>query len=351
MALELTPRERFLRAAAARPVDHPPVWLMRQAGRCLPEYRELRKRHTFLELAQTPELAAEVTLQPIRRFDFDAAVIFSDILVIPEAMGVPYDFRDGGGIAMKKAVASLADIKRLKVDGVAERLLYVGDALRLARRELGDRTALLGFTGSPWTLACFLLEGGSSHDFTRARSLVHADPKLLDALLSRLTDAVIDYVDMQIAAGADAIQIFDTLGGLLPDAAFARASLKWMRKIARAIRKRVPVIIFSRGRQGGWRAIAEAGADVVGVDWAADLAAVAASVPRKTAVQGNLDPTLLLAPPAAVKREVRALLKSMKGRDGHILNLGHGVPPDARLDAIEALIDTAREHRATGRAR
>lgn len=342
MIRELSPRDRFLNAATCRPVDHPPIWLMRQAGRCLPEYRALRKKRSFLELVRTPELAAEVTLQPIRRFDFDAAVIFSDILVIPEAMGVPYDFRDGGGIAMKKRVASLADIKRLKVDGVAERLLYVGDALRLARRELGDRTALLGFTGSPWTLACFLLEGGSSHDFTRARSLVHADPKLLDALLSRLTDAVIDYVDMQIAAGADAIQIFDTLGGLLPDAAFERASLKWMRKIARAIRKRVPVIIFSRGRQGGWRAIAEAGADVVGVDWAANLAEVAKSLSKKTAVQGNLDPTLLLAPPAAVKRATAALLREMDGRPGHIFNLGHGVPPEARLDAIEALVNTVR---------
>jgi uroporphyrinogen decarboxylase len=345
MVPELTSRERFLRAANARPVDHPPVWLMRQAGRCLPEYRALRKRHSFLELAQTPELAAEVTLQPVRRFGFDAAIIFSDILVIPEAMGVPYDFRDGGGIAMKRVIRTRADIRKLRVEGAAERLTYVGDALRLVKRELDGKTALIGFTGSPWTLACFLLEGGSSHDFSRARALMHSDPKLLDELLSRLTAAVISYVKMQIRAGADAIQIFDTLGGLLPDSAFESASLKSMRRIIRAIGGKVPSIVFSRGRQGGWRTIAEAGANVIGVDWPADLAAVAASLPKKTAVQGNLDPTLLLATPAAVKREVRALLKRMNGRNGHILNLGHGVPPDARLDAIEALVETARETR------
>ncbi len=230
-ATGLTGRQRFLNACACQPVDRPPVWLMRQAGRALPEYRKLKEKHSFLELVQTPELAAEVTLQPVRRFGFDAAILFSDILVIPEAMGQSYRFRDTGGIAMDFAVRSLADIEKLSVAQVCEKLGYVDKALRILRKELGDRTALLGFAGSPWTLATFMMEGGSAEKYTRALNLFRKEHKTYDALAAKLTAAVTAYLEMQIEAGVDAIQIFDSHGGLLAPAEFQEASGRWMREI------------------------------------------------------------------------------------------------------------------------
>src|ERR1700744_5433976 len=212
----LTARERFRLAARCQPVDRPPVWLMRQAGRALPEYRKLKEKYSFLELVQTPELAVEVTLQPIRRFGFDAAILFSDILVIPEAMGQSYRFRETGGIEMDFAVRTKADIQRLSVEKVVKRLRYVDKALRLLRKELGDKTALIGFAGSPWTLATFMMEGGSAEKYTRALALFREDPKTFRALATKLTEAITLYLQMQIAAGVDAVQIFDSHGGHLP---------------------------------------------------------------------------------------------------------------------------------------
>ncbi|MDD5139673.1 MAG: uroporphyrinogen decarboxylase [Verrucomicrobiales bacterium] len=342
----LTNRRRFLDACRCRAVDRPPVWLMRQAGRALPEYRQLKEKHTFLQLVQTPELAAEVTLQPVRRFGFDAAILFSDILVIPEAMGQPYRFRETGGIEMDFAVTSRADIEKLSVERVTGRLSYVDKALRLLRKELGDQTALIGFSGSPWTLATFMMEGGSARQHTRALALFREDPKTYFTLAEKLTAAVTAYLKMQVAAGVDVLQIFDSNGGNLPAADFQEASGRWMRDIITAIgtpEAGVPVIVFSLGTHGNWNDLAATGASVLGIDWQFSLAEARKLIPEGTGLQGNLNPALLAeATPEMVAAETNRLLAEMRGRNGHIFNLGHGVPPAAKLENIAALVETVR---------
>ena len=360
----LTNRQRFLAAARCQPVDRPPVWLMRQAGRALPEYRELKKQFSFLQLVQTPELAVEVTLQPVRRFGFDAAILFSDILVIPEAMGQPYRFRETGGIEMDFKIQSAADIEKLSVERVTERLSYVDRALRLLRAELGDQTALIGFSGSPWTLATFMMEGGSAKPPTRALALFREDSKTYCALAEKLTAAVTLYLQMQIAAGADALQIFDSHGGHLPAADFQEASGRWMRDIIAAIgtpasgtarsanssqravpEAGVPITVFSLGTHGNWNDLAATGANVLGIDWQFSLAEARQLIPEGIGLQGNLNPALLAeATPEKVAAETRRLLAEMRGRNGHIFNLGHGVPPTAKLENIAALVETVRNH-------
>ncbi|MCC7377689.1 MAG: uroporphyrinogen decarboxylase [Verrucomicrobiales bacterium] len=335
-------RERFLRACACLPNDYPPVWLMRQAGRVLPEYRALKERYSFLELVRTPDLATEVTLQPIRRFGFDAAIIFSDILVIPEALGQPYRFADTGGVHMDFTFESMADIHRLETGRVRERLGYVADALRLVRRELGGRHALIGFSGSPWTLANFMLEGGSSKNFSRALAMLRSDRELYDALCERLTGAIIEYLSMQIDAGAEVLQIFDTLAGLLPDAEFEPASARWIRQIIQGLGNRVPIIVFSKGAHGQWRTLVGTGANILSVDASADLAALRVDLPTNIGIQGNLDPEILTRAPEEVARQTVAILQTMRGRPGHIFNLGHGVPPTAPLHNLSTLVDTIR---------
>jgi len=318
---------------------------MRQAGRVLPEYRALKEQHSFLELVQTPALAAEVTLQPIRRFDFDAAILFSDILVVNEALGQNYRFRETGGITMDFAVREAADVERLQVGAVRERLDYMPQALRLIRRELGDRTALIGFAGSPWTLANFMMEGGSSDSFARAKALFYENPTLFGQLLEKLTASVTELLRMQIEAGADAVQIFDSLGDLLAPSAYAEASARWMKQIVAGIKQRVPVIVFGRGAHANWDVLVETGAQVLGVDWQMRLGDVARQLPASLAVQGNLDPFLLTTTPDVVAAETRCILSVMGGRRGHIFNLGHGVPPAAKLENIAALVDSVRSHR------
>lgn len=335
-------RERFLNACRCGAVDHPPVWLMRQAGRALPEYRALKEKHTFLELVQTPELAAEVTLQPIRRFDFDAAILFSDILVLCEGLGQPYQFREGGGIRMEFLIEGKADIDRLEVKAVNERLQYVAKALPLIKSALGGRTALIGFAGSPWTLANFMVEGGGVREYTKAKALFYSQPVLFGRLMEKLTEAIAGFLQLQIDAGAEAVQIFDSLGGELSDGNFGPASGIWMKRIVAALRGQVPVIVFGRGVHGNWNELAATGADVLGVDWNDRLADVKARLPRGIAVQGNLDPFLLTTTPQAVKAETARILREMRSVAGHIFNLGHGVPPNAKLENIQALVDTVR---------
>lgn len=315
---------------------------MRQAGRALPEYRELKKKYTFLQLVQTPELAAEVTLQPIRRFDFDAAILFSDILVVPEAMGQPYHFRDTGGVEMEFILNSAAEIRRLQVDRVRERLAYVPAALKLIRSELGHDHALLGFAGSPWTLANFMVEGGSAKEYSKAKLLYYNEPELFNELMEKLTAAVAEFLQMQIECGVDAVQIFDSLGGALAQNAYEAASAKWMREIIARLKGKVPVIVYAKGVHGNWRAIAETGATVVGADWTVKLKTVRDCVPGDVAVQGNLDPCLMTSTPAVVSQETRRILRDMSGRDGFIFNLGHGLPPSAKLECIESLVSTVR---------
>jgi len=337
-----TRRERFLRACRCEAVEHAPVWMMRQAGRVLPEYRALKEKYSFLELAQTPALAAEVTLQPIRRFDFDAAIIFSDILVVPEAMGQGYHFRETGGVGMDFVLRSAADVEKLSPERVVERLRYVIEALHLVKSELGERTALLGFAGSPWTLANFMLDGGSVKEHARGLALFRQDRALFEALCRKLTTAVITFLRMQLEAGVDAVQIFDSHGGLLPPEEFHAASGVWMREIVRAIQGAAPVIIFSKGTHD-WSALAATGAQIIGVDHGTTLAEARRHLPGTIALQGNLEPARLVHDlPETIRQETRRLLGEMRGRNGHIFNLGHGVPPAARLENIQAMVDEIR---------
>lgn len=341
-----TSRRRFLDACACRAVDRPPLWLMRQAGRALPEYRKLKEKYSFLELVQTPELAAEVTLQPICRFKFDAAILFSDILVIPEAMGQPYRFRETGGIVMDFAVRTQADVARLSVEGVTERLAYVDRALRLLRAELGDRTALIGFAGSPWTLATFMMEGGSAERYTRARALFQEDRQTYFALAEKLTAAIAAYLRMQAGAGVDALQIFDSHGGHLAPGEFQEASGRWIAEIISQLPAALPTVVFSLGTHGNWPDLVATGARVLGIDWQFPLADARQIVPANLALQGNLPPTILAeGTPDAVVRETTRVLDAMRGRPGHIFNLGHGLPPAAKLENIEAMANTVRSFR------
>lgn len=338
-----TRRERMIAALNYLPVDRPPVWLMRQAGRCLPEYRTLRQKHSFRELIRTPELATEVTLQPIRRFGFDAAILFSDILVVPEAMGQAFRFRDNGGVEMESAVRDLSDIRKLLEVGVSDRLQYVADALKLIKPNLHDRTALLGFAGSPWTLANFMLEGGSAKNFVKAKELFERDHYTYDLLAGKLTAAVTEFLQMQIACGVDAVQIFDSVGGNLPASDFEAASGKWMEMIVANLNGQVPVIVYSKGTRA-WDALAKTGANVIGIDQGVALEEAQRRLPRDIGLQGNLDPELLVnAEPEAIVAETRRLLELMRDRNGYIFNLGHGVPPNAKMENLEALVMTVQD--------
>ncbi|MHC1765027.1 MAG: uroporphyrinogen decarboxylase [Verrucomicrobiia bacterium] len=337
-------RERFLRACRRQPVDRPPVWLMRQAGRVLPEYRALKEKRSFAELIGTPELAAEVTLQPIRRFGFDAAILFSDILIVPQAMGQSFRFRDqGGGVEMEFAVRSPEDVTRLDASGVADRLSHVGEAVRLVKAALGGRTALIGFAGSPWTLANFMMEGGSAKEFGAARRLFYESRPLFDSLSEKLAEAVTECLRVQIAAGAEAVQIFDSLGGLLGAHAFEEASGRWIRRIVQALGGEVPVIVFARGAHGSLDDLRTLGADVLGMDWTVPLSRVRQHLDGAAAIQGNLDPVVLETTPEAVSAEAAKILAEMRGFNGHIFNLGHGVPPGAKLECIESLLNEVRK--------
>lgn len=332
-------RERFLAACRSEPVDHPPVWIMRQAGRYLPEYRELREDHSFHEVVETPELACEVTLQPLRRFELDAAILFCDIMVIPEAMGQTYGFPEGGGIEMDFAVRSREDLEKLSVDGVADHLSHVGDALELVSAKLNDQRALIGFGGAPWTLATYMVEGGSAEEKQHTKAMFYRDRELFDDLMSRITEATIRYFEMQIEAGVDALQLFDSWAGALPTRAFREASLPYIEEVIDAIDDRVPVIVFAKHMSHLAPEIAEAGADVVSVDWTVDLDRIHDRLPDDVAIQGNLDPTLLDLDPDIVERGTGEMLETMEGREGYITNLGHGIHPTAKVDSVERMVE------------
>jgi uroporphyrinogen decarboxylase len=338
----MTSRQRFLSALACQPLDRPPLWVMRQAGRYLPEYRALKAQSSFVHMVQTPALAAEVTLQPLLRFPgLDAAILFSDILVIPEALGQPYSFRDGGGIEMARRISTRADIDALApVAAVPEKLSYVADTLALLKKELGDTKMLLGFGGSPWTLATYMVEGGSSDDFERIKLLFYTDRGTFDALLEKLTESLIAYFRMQIAAGADAIQIFDSWGGLIAGPDYEAASLKWIRRIVAALPADFPVILYAKGTAPHLVDQAFTGVRAISVDWTNDLSIVRRTLPANVAVQGNLDPVLMQTTPEIVSREAARLLESMRGTAGHVFNLGHGITPQAKIECMQALIDT-----------
>ncbi len=341
----ITHRDRFLRACTCQAVDRPPIWMMRQAGRSLPEYRALKEGYKFTELVQNPELAAEVTLQPIRRFGYDAAVIFSDILVISEAMGQPYELLEQGGVKVDFHLNSKADVDQLDPSRVLDHIAYTPDAIRVVRKELGNERAIIGFAGSPWTLASFMVEGGSARENTRSRALLHNEPKLFRALLEKITAATITYLKAQIEAGADVIQLFDSQGGTLAPNMFWEISGRWMQQIVDAIGGEVPTIVFARNVHHNWNEVVQTGADVLGIDWSIRLADACKELPGTVAVQGNLDPALLLAKPEAAAAETKLILEEMRNRNGFIFNLGHGVPPDADIESIQAITETVQNFR------
>ncbi len=328
----MTSRERFLAACSCQTLNRPPVWVMRQAGRYLPEYRELKAKYSFLQMVRTPELATEVTLQPLRRFALDAAILFSDILVIPEALGQGYHFRDEGGIGMDYTISTRAQIEALApASAVPEKLRYVTDTLALLKKELAGQKALLGFGGSPWTLATYMVEGGSSEDFLKIKGLFYEDRVSFELLLRKITDALIAYFRAQIEAGAEAIQIFDSWGGLIAGQDYEAASLRWIKEIVAALPREFPVILYAKGTAPQMLDQAFSGVRVLSVDWTNDLRVVRAQLPQTVAVQGNLDPVLMNLTPEIVRTETTRLLRSMEGTRGHIFNLGHGIMPQAKL--------------------
>jgi len=341
--------DRFLRALARQPVDKTPVWMMRQAGRYLPEYRQVRgQAGDFMSLCKNTELACEVTLQPLERFELDAAILFSDILTIPDAMGLGLYFAEGEGPKFHKPLRSEADIDQLEVINTAADLTYVTDAVSMIRQELNGRVPLIGFSGSPWTLATYMIEGQSSRDFTRAKTMLYTQPELLHQLLEKLALSVIDYLNAQILAGAQVVQIFDTWGGALSHSAYLEFSLTYMAKIVDGLIKQadgrdVPVILFTKGGGLWLEAMADTGCDCLGLDWTVDIGAAHHRVGDKVALQGNMDPAILRAKPEVIRGEVKRILGSFGQNDGHVFNLGHGITPDINPDNAKIFIDAVHE--------
>jgi uroporphyrinogen decarboxylase len=340
----MTSRERFLAAVNCEKLDRPPIWFMRQAGRYLPEYRELKTKHSFTEMAQTPDLAVEVTLQPLRRFALDAAIVFSDILVIPEALGLPYYFKEEGGIGFRERIESPADVEKLNDAGVADRLSYVAEALRILRKELGEEKALLGFGGSPWTLATYMVEGGSPGNFERIKAMVYQEPNTFEMLMEKLTTGTIEYFQSQIDAGVDAIQIFDSWGSAAAGSQYEELSLQWIRRIVDEIDGQIPVTLFAKGMAHHAEALVSTGARMLSLDWTVDLGKTAEELPVDIAVQGNLDPVILNTTPETTTAACQKILDDMQDRPGHVFNLGHGVLPQAKIECVEAMLSTVLEH-------
>ena len=339
----------FLRALLRQPTERTPVWMMRQAGRYLPEYRATRARAgSFLKLCMAPELACEVTLQPLDRFPLDAAILFSDILTIPHAMGLGLEFETGEGPVIRKPVRRAGDVARLGVPDPATDLRYVIDAVSLIRRELHGRVPLIGFAGSPWTVGTYIVEGGSSKQFDRIKGMMYQEPKTLHALLSILTDATLAYLNAQIAAGAQAVMIFDTWGGVLTPAQYREFSLAYMSRILDGLTREadgrtVPRILFTKGG-GAWLGeIAKTNCDALGVDWTTDLADARQAVNDSKALQGNLDPSALYAEPDTIREQVARVLASFGSGHGHVFNLGHGIHPDVPPEHAAAMIAAVHE--------
>lgn len=339
--------DRYLRALLRQPVDKTPVWVMRQAGRYLPEYREVRaKAGDFMTLCSTPELACEVTLQPLRRFDLDAAIIFSDILTIPDAMGLGLHFVAGEGPKFTNVIKSAADIAKLGVPDMEDNLGYVMDAIRLTRREIDGKVPLIGFSGSPWTLACYMVEGSSSKDFAKVKGMMFDEPKQMHALLNVLADSVIAYLNAQIAAGAQAVMVFDTWGGALSTENYQAFSLAYMQKIVAGLTREsdgriVPVTMFTKGGGQWLELMAPIGVDAIGLDWTTDLGQARQRIGDKVTLQGNMDPCVLYASADRVEQEVASVLASYgKGETGHVFNLGHGIHPTIAPEKMERLINS-----------
>ena len=341
--------DRFLRALLREPVDVTPVWMMRQAGRYLPEYRASRaKAGDFMSLCKNPDFASEVTLQPLKRFPLDAAILFSDILTIPDAMGLGLYFETGEGPRFKKTIRTAGDVESLGPLNVSADLDYVMNAVKTIRRDLNGQVPLIGFSGSPWTLATYMVEGGSSKDFRHLKRMVYDEPQTAHKLLDKLATAVTDYLNQQILAGAQAVQIFDTWGGALSSPAYQEFSLSYMDKIVSGLireheGRKVPVILFTKGGGMWLEKIAQTGCDALGLDWTVELGDARTRVGQQVSLQGNMDPAILYASPAKIRNEVARILESYGHGEGHVFNLGHGITPDVKPENAKAFIEAVHE--------
>ena len=335
----------LIRAAKGEKVERTPVWLMRQAGRILPEYRAVRNRLSgFIELAQTPELAAEVTIQPVDILGVDAAIIFSDILVIPEAMGLPYEMVEKVGPRFPKTVSTDEDLKKLRKADVQSDLGYVIEALKITKKELNGRVPLIGFAGAPWTIFCYMIEGGGSKTFSKAKKMLYNDPMMSDQLLKLITDSTIDYLKAQIEAGADIVQVFDSWAGILGPEQYQRFSMKYIAQICDAITE-VPVTVFSKGAFTARQEMRHLNCETVGLDWTMDIQNSRRLIGENKTLQGNLDPCALYAPDAEIERLTKKMLDEF-GNTRHIANLGHGVYPDTDPEKVKVFIKTVKEYSA-----
>ncbi len=341
--------DRFLRALLKQPVDVTPVWMMRQAGRYLPEYRATRqKAGDFMALCKNPAYATEVTIQPLDRFELDAAILFSDILTIPDAMGLGLYFSEGEGPRFKNPVQDKAAIDKLSVPDMAAELGYVMDAVSMIRKELDGRVPLIGFTGSPWTLATYMIEGSSSKEYAKVKGMLYDQPTLMHRLLDVLARTIIEYLNAQIESGAQALMIFDTWGGVLTTRDYQEFSLRYMQQIIDGVKRehngqRIPLVIFSKGGSQWLEAQAEVGADALGLDWTIDIGLARTRVGDRVALQGNMDPCVLYASPARIRQEVAAILESYGSGSGHVFNLGHGIHQHVDPEHAKVFIDAVHE--------
>jgi len=334
----------FLRACKRQDVERTPIWMMRQAGRYLPEYRAVRAKSDFLTMCKTPELAAEVTIQPVDIIGVDAAILFSDILVIPEAMGMHLEMNEGKGPVFPNPIRTIDDAKKLKDIDPTKELKYVLDAVSLTKKHLDNRVPLIGFSGSPWTLLTYMVEGKGSKNYSEIKKMLYNNPKLAHSILDKLADTIADYLSAKIEAGCNAVQIFDTWGGILSQKDFEEFSLQYVEKIISKIkRKDEPVIFFAKGVHYNHSKLASIGADVIGLDWTMDLGKVRKEVGDKVALQGNLDPTVLYADKDYIKKEVKNVLSSFGKGNGHVFNLGHGVLPDIDPENVKALVQYVKD--------
>jgi uroporphyrinogen decarboxylase len=341
--------DRFLRALLREPVDVTPVWMMRQAGRYLPEYRETRaKAGDFMSLCMNPELACEVTIQPLDRYPLDAAILFSDILTIPDAMGLGLRFATGEGPIFDKPVRTEADVKRLPIPDPEGELKYVMDAVRTIRRELNGRVPLIGFSGSPWTLATYMVEGSGTKEYSKVKGMMFDRPDLMHQVLDKLAQSVTSYLNAQIAAGAQAVQIFDTWGGVLTPRDYKEFSLRYMKQIVDGLTResegrKVPVILFTKGGGQWLEDMAATGCDALGLDWTTDIGGARKRVGDKVALQGNMDPSMLYASPERIREEVDTILASFGSGEGHVFNLGHGIHQHVDPERAGAFINAVHE--------
>ena len=340
----------YIKALLRQPTERTPIWVMRQAGRYLPEYRQIRgEAGSFMNLCTNPELACEVTMQPLRRFKLDAAILFSDILTIPDAMGLGLYFAEGEGPKFNKVIESVVDVENLKRPDPESSLAYVMDAVALIRKELNGEVPLIGFSGSPWTLATYMVEGGSSKAFAKIKAMIYGEPETAHLLLDKLADSVIDYLNAQIESGAQAVQLFDTWGGVLSPDMFREFSLHYLEKIVAGLHRSydgetIPVVLFCKGCNSHLEAIADTGCDGVGVDWTITLGEARARIGDRVSLQGNLDPAIMLTNPAIIENQVRVTLASFGSGNGHVFNLGHGITPEVPPEHMTVLTDSVRKN-------